>query len=87
MSITLKSFLFSFSVNSPNTGPRKPLSDTLDQVFVLYNFTQMESYGHILVCKEENTGGIPMVDYTKKMRFIFNMIEFRPDDLKYIDYK
>lgn len=47
----------------------------------------MESYGHIFVCKEENTGGIPMVDYIKKMRFIFNMIEFRPDDLKYIDYK
>lgn len=47
----------------------------------------MESYGHIFVCKEENTGGISMVDYTKKMRFIFSMIKFRPDDLKYIDYK
>ena len=28
-----------------------------------------------------------LVDYTKKMRFIFSMIKFRPDDLKYIDYK
>ena len=89
MFITLKSFLFSFSVNSPNTGPRKPLS-----AFWHYRlgFCTVEFHTNGIiwthrVCKEENTGGIPTVDYRKKMRFIFSMIEFRLDDLKYTDYK